>query len=92
MSLWWLCYRQSGEIKVIIVEATSLIFARLHVSLAQADEDATFVEGYELDGAHSALVPARYIGSMLSRRSAATLLDRLERETKRAAAQERGRR
>jgi hypothetical protein len=91
MSLWWLCYRQSGEIKVVIVEATSLIFARMHVSLAQSDEDASFVEGYELDEGHSALVPARYIGSMLSRRSAATLLDRLERGTKRAAPEERRR-
>jgi hypothetical protein len=88
MSLWWLCYRQSGEIKVILVEATSLIFARMHISLAHTDKDATFVEGYELDEAHSALVPARYIGSVLSRRSAATLLDRLERGTKRAAPQE----
>jgi hypothetical protein len=91
MSLWWLCYRQSGEIKVVIVEATSLIFARMHVSLAQSDEDASFVEGYELDEGHSALVPARYIGSMLSRSSAATLLDRLERGTKRAAPEERRR-
>jgi hypothetical protein len=91
MSLWWLCYRRSGEIKVVIVEATSLIFARMHVSLARADEDAAFVEGHELDEVYSALVPARYIGSMLPRRSAATLLDRLERETKRAAPQDKRR-
>jgi hypothetical protein len=44
MSLWWLCYRQSGEIKVVIVEATSLIFARMHVSRTRPT-DAALIDG-----------------------------------------------
>jgi hypothetical protein len=36
MSLWWLCYRRSGTIGVVIVEGPSLIHARMRASLAMA--------------------------------------------------------
>jgi hypothetical protein len=80
VSLWWLTYRENGQVKVIIVEATALISARMSVALAGLDRAATFAEGHELDDAHAAHVPQRQIGRMMGRKEAVTLLDRIERK------------
>jgi hypothetical protein len=80
MSLWWLTYRKDGQVKVIIVESTALISARMTVALAGLDETTTFAEGHELDDAHSLRMPRRQIGRMLSRQEAVALLDKIERK------------
>jgi hypothetical protein len=40
MPLWWLCYRRSGTIGVVIVEGPSLIHARMLAALDGIDEEA----------------------------------------------------
>jgi hypothetical protein len=83
MALFWLCYRKSGQVSVAIIEAPSLIHARMRAALDGADAAATFAEGHEVDADHAARVPRGRIGTMLSRDEAATLLDRIERGERR---------
>jgi hypothetical protein len=40
MPLWWLCYRRSGTIGVVIVEGPSLIHARMLAALDGIDAEA----------------------------------------------------
>jgi len=54
MPLWWLCYRRSGRIEVAIVEAASMMHARLRATLDEIDADATFAEGHKLDAERAA--------------------------------------
>jgi len=49
MPLYWLCYRHSNQISVVIEPAHSVIHARLRASLAGLDE-SDFTEGHELPG------------------------------------------
>jgi hypothetical protein len=79
MALFWLCYRNSGQVSVAIIDAPSLIHARMRAALDGRDAGATFAEGHELDADHAARVPRSRIGTMLSRDEAAALLDRFER-------------
>ena len=49
MSHFRLCYRDPNQrFKVVIIEAASLIHARLKVTLAAHDGDMIFAEGHEL--------------------------------------------
>jgi hypothetical protein len=57
MALFWLCYRESGQVSVAIIEAPSLIHARMRAALGGMDAGATFAEGHELDADHAARVP-----------------------------------
>jgi hypothetical protein len=80
MALFWLCYRKSGCVAgVAIIEAPSLMHARLRAALDGTDAGATFAEGYQLDSGHAALMPRNRIGAMFSRDAAAALLDRIEK-------------
>jgi hypothetical protein len=83
MALFWLCYRESGQISVAIMEAPSLIHARMRAALDGTDTGATFSEGHRLDADHAARAPRSRIGTMLSHDEAAALLDRIERGERR---------
>jgi hypothetical protein len=48
MPLYWLCYRHSNQISVVIEPGAALIHARIRASLDGLDE-GTFTEGHELD-------------------------------------------
>jgi hypothetical protein len=48
MPLYWLCYRHSNQIAVVIEPGPSLIHARMRAALANLDQ-GEFAEGYELD-------------------------------------------
>jgi hypothetical protein len=78
MALFWLCYRKSGRVSVAIVEAPSLMRARMRAALDGMNAGATFAEGHKLDADHAARVPRNLVGTMLSRDEAAALLDRIE--------------
>jgi len=81
MSLWWLTYNnRHGRLHgVFIIEAASLISARIGAADNALDKGASFAEGHELDAEREARLPPGYIGTMLSRKEAARLLDRIER-------------
>lgn len=83
MSLFWLAYRQEGATCVLILEAASLISARLKASL-QFDIDAHFERGIELPQTQK--VPATAIGRMLTQAQAEALLKTLERQIPKKAA------
>lgn len=75
MALHWLVYRQGSTRCVVIERASSLIQARLNVSLRHAIEPHAFVEAFELPG--DAAVPAHQVSRILTAPEAATLLTRL---------------
>jgi hypothetical protein len=85
MALFWLCYRESGQLSVVIIEAPSLIHARMRAALDGTDAGATFAEGHQLDADHAARVPRNRRGTMLSRDEAAALLDRIDRGDRRSS-------
>ena len=79
--MWWLCYVRNGALLgVAIVEADSLIGARMRASLAELGRGGTFSEGHRLDERCRSLLTPRDIGRMLSPVWAATLIKRFERD------------
>jgi hypothetical protein len=81
--MWWLSYRRSGKVGgVVVVEAPSLIDARMCAALEAVEAGVDFAEGQELDAARSALVPAEQRERMLSIEEANQLLKRLEEKHK----------
>jgi hypothetical protein len=80
MALFWLAYRCGGELAgVAIIEAASLIHARMGAALGRLDVGLDFAEGHQLDAKLSATLKPVEIGRMLSPSSARKLLDRFER-------------
>jgi hypothetical protein len=71
MPLYWLCYRHSNQISVLIEPGASLIHARMRASLAGLDE-GEFTEGHELPGKWK--VVKEMIGRRLSQEEAKRLL------------------
>jgi len=49
MALFWLCYRKPRQVSVAIIEAPSLIHARMRATLDGMDAGATFAEGHRND-------------------------------------------
>jgi hypothetical protein len=79
MSLWWLTYNRNGRLHgVVIIEAASLITARIGVADNALDKGTSFAEGHELAAARSARIPPGYVCMMLSRKEAAAMLDGIE--------------
>ena len=58
----------------VIIEAPSLIHARMRASLDGIDADATFAEAMRLDAERTARVPRDCLGRALSPKEAAELL------------------
>jgi hypothetical protein len=81
MGVYWLTYKRNGRLAgVAIVSADSLIAARRAAAHWIGIGVMQFAEGHVLASTLAALVPQGYIGRMLSRREAADLLQRIERE------------
>jgi hypothetical protein len=79
--MWWLTYHRSGKVVgVVVIEAPSLIDARMRAALEAVEAGVDFAEGHELDASRSALVPAEQLERMLSIDEANQLLKRLEEE------------
>jgi hypothetical protein len=79
MPHFWLTYRDGVRlIGVVIIEAPSLIQARLKAAVSGVDVGAPFAKGHLLGAAIVALVPPTQIGRMLSGNEAAKLLARFE--------------
>jgi hypothetical protein len=74
MPLYWLCYRHSNQISVVIEPGASPIHARMGAALAGLDE-GTFTEGHELDRKTTKQVPKSMIGRRLSQEEAKRLLE-----------------
>ena len=55
---------------MVIEEASSLIYARMKVALADLTKPETFAEGRQLTGALSKRAPKKMIGRLLSQRDA----------------------
>jgi hypothetical protein len=68
MSLFWLAYRQDGLACVLILEASSLISARLKASLQTPGIDEHFVSGFELPREQD--VPTEAVARLLSQAEA----------------------
>jgi len=71
-------YRRFTRLQVIIIQAGSLVQARMAVSVLGLDEGATFQVGHELDAPRSKRVPKSAIGKVLSRREAEAVLRKLK--------------
>jgi hypothetical protein len=75
MPSYWLVYRHSHQISVVMEPAHSLIYARLRASLDGLDQ-GEFTEGHELD--RKMRVPKQMTGRRLSQEEAERLLAKLE--------------
>jgi hypothetical protein len=81
--MWWLTYLRSGKaVGVVVIEAPSLIDARMRAALEAVEAGVNFAEGHELDAAQSALVPAEQLERLLSIEEANQLLKRLDEKHK----------
>ena len=74
--MWWLSFRDGSP---VIIEATTLLHARMLAAVHKIGRVAQFVHGYELSHELAALIPDDYIGHLLSRADAWRLYDQLER-------------
>jgi hypothetical protein len=84
MSLWWLRYDRGGKLHgIAIIDASSLVAARMRAWLDGIDGGADFFEGHELDDKTSAAMPAHLTGRLLAPKQAAALLDRIDSAMKR---------
>jgi hypothetical protein len=81
--MWWLTYLRSGKmVGVVVIEAPSLIDARMRAALEAVEAGVDFAEGHEIDAARSALVPAEQLERLLSIEEANRLLKRLDEKHK----------
>ena len=52
--MWWLTYLRSGKMAgVVVIEAPSLIAARMRAALEAVEAGVDFAEGHEIDAARS---------------------------------------
>jgi hypothetical protein len=81
--MWWLTYLRSGKtVGVVVIEAPSLIDARMRAALEAVEAGVDFAEGHEIDATRSALVPAEQLERLLSIEEANQLLKRLDEKHK----------
>jgi len=80
MRLYWLVYRKDDLTIVQVVQAYSLVAARLRADIATPRLGVHFVEGHELDETTAARVPKNMIDRMLNKAEAERLLGRIARE------------
>jgi hypothetical protein len=84
MPLFWLAYRQKGIACVLILQASSLISARLKASLQIDGIDEHFANGFEFEPEHN--IPAGMIGRLLTQEEAEALLKKFDRQIPKKAA------
>jgi hypothetical protein len=81
--MWWLTYLRSGKmVGVVLIEAPSLVDARMRAALEAVEASVDFAEGHEIDAARSALVPAEQLERLLSIDEANRLLKWLDEKHK----------
>jgi hypothetical protein len=73
--LFWLVFKNSKELSVVIQPAGAIIAARMRALLAGVEGE--FQEGHELDAKTAKKVPKAMIGRVLTRKEATALLKRL---------------
>jgi hypothetical protein len=79
MAHFWLTYREAGRpVGVVIVDAPSLIHARLEAAARGIDAGAPFAEGHELSSTLVASILPSQIGRKMSGAEAAELIRWLE--------------
>jgi hypothetical protein len=78
MPLFWLAYRQKGIACVLILQASSLISARLKATLQIDGIDEHFAKRFELE--RELDVPAGMVGRLLNQEEAEALLKKLEHQ------------
>jgi hypothetical protein len=79
MSYFWLTYGNADRfVGVAIVEAPSMLQARMNAAVRSIAASAPFAEGHELSARLMASVPPTQIGRMLSGAEAAELIRRLD--------------
>jgi hypothetical protein len=79
MAHFWLTYGDAGRlVGVIIMEAPTLIQARMNAAVRGIDAGAPFAEGHELSANLMALVSPTQFGRMMSGAETAQLIRRLE--------------
>jgi hypothetical protein len=76
--LYWLVYLQGSGYSVLMIEASSLLGARLRADVDIPGLDQHFVGGSELDGALALRIPEETLGCMMAAADAANLIERLE--------------
>jgi len=79
MRLYWLVYRKDDLTIVQVVQAYSLVAARLRADITTPRLGLRLVAGHELDEATAARVPKNMIGRMLNKAEAERLLGRIAR-------------
>jgi hypothetical protein len=84
MPLFWLAYRQKGIACVLILQASSLISARLKASLQIDGIDEHFTQGHQLPDGQT--LPPDMIGRLLTQAQARALVGKLERQIPKKAA------
>jgi hypothetical protein len=75
MTLWWLTFRGGTA---VIVEADSLVHARLLAAVNELGRASQFHEGYPIDANLAAKIPDELIWRMLSREDAGEILQKLD--------------
>jgi hypothetical protein len=75
--MWWLSFRDGSA---AVIEATSLLHARMLAAVHKIGRVGQFVDGYELSPELEALIPEDCIGRLLSRDDAWQLYDQLARD------------
>jgi hypothetical protein len=75
MPLYWLVYRHSNQISVVIEPGASLVHARMRAAFDELDE-GDFTEGHELPGKWK--VATEMVGRRLSQEEAKRLLAKFE--------------
>jgi hypothetical protein len=86
MPYFWLTYGSAGGlIGVVIMEAPSVLQARMNAAVQSIAAGAPFAEGHELSARLMALVPPTQVGRMLSGAEAGELIRRLDARHRPAA-------
>ena len=79
MSHFWLTYGDANRlVGVVIMEAPSMLLARMNAAVRDIAAGAPFAEGYELSARLMASVPPTQVGRMMSAAEAAELIQRLD--------------
>jgi hypothetical protein len=88
MPYFWLTYGSAGGlVGVVIMEAPSVLQARMNAAVRSIAAGAPFAEGHELSARLMASVPPTQVGRMLSGVEAGELIRRLDARPRPAARQ-----
>jgi hypothetical protein len=86
MPHFWLTYGSAGGlVGVVIMEAPSVLQARMNAAVCNIAAGAPFAEGHELSARLMASVPSTQVGRMLSGAEAGELIRRLDARHRPAA-------